>query len=455
MIFLQSSKFLRQHSNSKKKHSKFYIPIKVKFFICFLISIIWLWFSYEVSKPWLTDLSEITSPLLAVLIISGIAYIPGFMNAFLISSLILDRQPKFTTLEPTEDVTLLVAAYNEENGIYNTLKYIKNQSYKGHIKTIVIDNNSTDNTALEVKRAMSDFGLDLELIHEEKAGKFNALNLGLSKVKTEYVITLDADTLIHQDAINYLVARMKSAPKDVSAVAGSMLVRNSRDNLLAKIQEWDYFLSIASIKRMQGLFQGTLVAQGAFSLYKTDIVKSIGGWSDAIGEDIVLTWKILELGHRVYFEPFAVAFTDVPTKFSHFAKQRSRWARGMIEGLKSVKPWKQPSLYGKFLTGIDLIIPYMDFSYTFFWIPGLFLAIFHQKYHIVGPMMLLVFPLTLISFYILFAYQKSVVFKKLNLKVRKNAIGFIFFIMFYQMIMSPVSLVGYIQELFGSERVWK
>ena len=62
------------------------------------------------------------------------------------------------------------------------------------------------------------------------------------------------------------MARIKSSPEDVCAVAGSMLVRNSRDNWLSKIQEWDYFLSIASIKRMQGLYQGTLVAQGAFSL---------------------------------------------------------------------------------------------------------------------------------------------------------------------------------------------
>lgn len=53
------------------------------------------------------------------------------------------------------------------------------------------------------------------------------------------------------------------------------------------------FLGIASIKRMQGMYQGTLVAQGAFSLYTTDILKQVGGWPDAIGEDIVLTWKML------------------------------------------------------------------------------------------------------------------------------------------------------------------
>lgn len=435
---------------------KLYIPIKYKFIISLVISILWVIFSYYVSRQWISDLSEATSSVfLATFIIAGIAYVPGFMNAFLVSSLLLDKQPKFKVTYPKDEVTILVAAYNEEAGIYNTLKYIKEQEYKGKIHTIVINNNSNDNTCAEVERAKKEMDMDILLLHENTPGKFNALNHGLNYVKTKYVITLDADTLILNKAVNYLISRANSSPEDVCAVAGSMLVRNSRENLLAKIQEWDYFLSIASIKRMQGLYQGTLVAQGAFSLYKTSVVKNVGGWSDAIGEDIVLTWKILKQGYRVYFEPHAVAFTDVPTKLSHFAKQRSRWARGMIEGLREVKPWEQPSIYYKFLTGIDLFIPYMDFSYTFFWIPGVILAVFFQKYYIVGPMMLLVFPLTLASFYILYYYQANVVFKNLNLKVRKNILGFFIFILLYQIVMSPVSLYGYVQELIGAKRVWK
>ncbi|SCI38207.1 Poly-beta-1%2C6-N-acetyl-D-glucosamine synthase [uncultured Clostridium sp.] len=442
-------------NNTINKNNGFYLSVKTKFFISILISILWVIFSYEVSKLWLNELSSITTPLIAFIIIAGVAYVPGFMNAFLVGSLILDKQPKLKVLDPRDEVTLLISAYNEEIGIFETLRYVKNQDYKGKIHTIVIDNNSSDNTSKEVERAKKELNMDIMLLHESKPGKFNALNYGLKYVKTKYVMTLDADTIIHKSAIKYLVSRVKTSPDDVCAVAGSMLVRNSRENLLAKIQEWDYFLSIASVKRMQGLYQGTLVAQGAFSLYKTEVVKNVGGWSDAIGEDIVLTWKILSEGNRVYFEPMAVAFTDVPVKLSHFVKQRSRWARGMIEGLREVKPWQQPSMFYKFLTGIDLIIPYMDFSYTFFWIPGLILALFFKKYYIVGPMMLLVLPLTLVSFWILYHYQANVVFKNLNLRVRKNFIGFALFILCYQMIMSPVSLYGYVQELFGAKRVWK
>jgi biofilm PGA synthesis N-glycosyltransferase PgaC len=125
----------------------------------------------------------------------------------------------------------------------------------------------------------------------------------------------------------------------------------------------------------------------------------------------------------------------------------------MIEALKQVKPWQQPLLYTKYLTGINLIMPFLDFCYTFFWLPGLILAFFGY-YWIVGPMTLLVIPLTLLNYSILYVYQLYV-FRHLNLRVRKNMRGFILFIIVYQMIMSPVSVWGYLQEFLKLKRKWK
>ncbi|MGG2028428.1 glycosyltransferase [Gottfriedia sp. S16(2024)] len=438
----------------QKKGNRYYLTVNKKFWFSHFISFSWLLFSIYLSIPWVNDLSDIVTTPVAIIIIGGIAYIPGYMSTFLVISLLLDKQPNFKNEFPTDSVTVLVAAYNEEGAIFNTLKYIANQDYTGEINVIVINNNSTDGTDREVMRAKKELNSNITLLHQSKPGKFHALNLGLEYVKTPYVITLDADTLIHPSAVRYLVSRIKSSPSDVCAVAGSMLVRNSRETFWTKIQEWDYFLGIASIKRLQGLYQGTLVAQGAFSLYKTDCVKEVKGWPDAIGEDIVLTWRLLQKQWKVYFEPLAVAFTDAPTTFGHFAKQRSRWARGMVEGLIEIKPWQQPQVYTKYLTGINLVMVYLDFIYTVCWIPGLILAFFGINI-IVGPMTLLVLPLTFISYSILYFYQKNYVFRNLNLRIRNNRIGFIFFLLCYQMIMSPVSLYGYIQEFFKFKRVWE
>lgn len=434
--------------------SKFYISVSVKFWISHILALFWMLFSIYLSVPWIKDLGNLISIPAAIVVISGISYIPGYMNAFLVVSLLFDKQPPFKKEYPDIPVTIIIAAYNEENGIYNTLKYVKNQDYEGEIYVIVVNNASEDQTATEVLKAKDELQLNLLLLNEEKPGKFHALNKGLKYVETENVITLDADTIIHKSAVRYLMARMISSPIDVVAVAGSVLVRNSRQNIWTRIQEWDYFLGIASIKRLQGLYQGTLVAQGAFSLYKTKYIKEVGGWPDAIGEDIVLTWRLLEGKKKVFFEPLAVAFTDAPTSILHFVRQRSRWARGMIEGLREIKPWQQPQIYTKYLTGINFIMPFLDISYTLFWIPGLVLAFFGH-FWIVGPMTFFVLPLTLISFGILYLYQKRFVFRPLNLRIRKNFIGFILFILAYQMIMSPVSTYGYIQEFFQLKRKWE
>lgn len=437
----------------KPAQIKRYVSVNEKFWIGHSIALVWMVFSIIVSMPWLNDLSLLVTKPVAILIIAGIGYIPGYINAFIMVSLLLDRQPAFKTLDPEEPVTIIVACMNEDKVIAETLRYIKRQDYEGDIHVIVVDNASSDNTAVAAQEAGESLGLQLEVLYEEKPGKYNALNKALDFVTTNYAITLDADTLLHRSAVRYIMARFESTPEDVCAVAGAVLVRNSRENLLARLQEWDYFLGIASIKRMQGLYQGTLVAQGAFSVYKVDAVRMVGGWPNAIGEDIVLTWNFLRNGMRVYFEPLAVAFTEVPITFKHLSRQRSRWARGMIEALKIVKPWQQPLPYVRYLTGINLVMPYLDVIFTFCWIPGLILAFF-GKFWLVGPMTLFVLPLALVLNYILYSYQLHV-FKTLDLKIRRNHLGFVLYVLIYQMLMSPMSVWGYWQEVFSFRRIWR
>ncbi|WP_031514940.1 glycosyltransferase family 2 protein [Desulfofalx alkaliphila] len=438
---------------TKTGSEKRYISVDKKFWIGHSFALVWMIFSIIISLPWLNDLSQIISMPLAILVIAGIGYIPGYINAFIVVSLLLDRQPPYKTLSPNEPVTIVIACMNEEKVIANTLCYVKNQDYIGEIQVIVVDNASSDKTSIVDQRAGERLGLDLKVLYEENPGKYNALNKALGYIKTDYAITLDADTLLHRSAVRYIVSRIKSAPENVCAVAGAVLVRNSRQNLLARLQEWDYFLGIASIKRMQGLYQGTLVAQGAFSIYKVDALKLVDGWPNAIGEDIVLTWNFLKNGLKVYFEPLAVAFTEVPITLRHLARQRSRWARGMIEALKIVKPWQHPIKYVRYLTGINLVMPFLDIVFTFCWMPGLILALF-GIFWIVGPMTLFVLPLALVLNYILYNYQRYV-FRKLELRIRKNFLGFILYVLIYQMLMSPMSVWGYIQELFLLKRVWK
>ncbi|WP_251025400.1 hypothetical protein [Bacillus sp. ISL-57] len=127
-----------------------YITVKGKFWISHCFALLWLCFSIYLALPWLKGLANIVSLPLALLIIGGISYIPGYLNSFLISSLILDRQPPFKTESPNEEITILIAAHNEESKISQTLQYIDRQDYLGNIKVFVINNCSNDQTVSEI-----------------------------------------------------------------------------------------------------------------------------------------------------------------------------------------------------------------------------------------------------------------------------------------------------------------
>ena len=441
---------LPRHHHRRRR----YVTVRSKFLLSGGFAALWVTFSAWLAIPWILDTAKILSLIPAMILVTLLAFIPGGLVAFLLASILLDHQPRLTNEYPTGPVTVLIAARNEEASIGETVRYLAAQDYGGPLHIILVDNGSTDATSATVKAAAVEHDVEVTVLHETRPGKSLALNRGLEIVDTPVVITLDADTILQRSAIRLLMARHASAPDDVVAVAGSVLVRNSRAGFWTRVQEWDYFLGIASVKRMQGLFQGTLVAQGAFSLYETDAVRQVGSWPDAIGEDIVLTWKLLETGARVFYEPLAVAFTSAPEEFRAFARQRSRWARGMIEGLRTVPPWRQTRRFTRILTAVDLVIPLLDTAYVFAWIPGLVLACFGH-FWLVGPMTLAVLPLTAMVYAVLFRRQWHDVFKPLGLVVRKNWVALAAFLLVYQIVMSTVSVKGYLEELAHRRRQWK
>jgi biofilm PGA synthesis N-glycosyltransferase PgaC len=249
-----------------------------------------------------------------------------------------------------------------------------------------------------------------------------------------------------------IVARLLTDPESTAAVAGCVMVKNSRASFLTRMQEWDYFTGIASAKRQQSLYQGTLVAQGAFSAFRTDAIRAIHGWPAVIGEDIVMTWALLNQGWRVGFEASAIGFTEAPTDFRSFLKQRKRWARGMIEGLKRHGGLAWRGTLSGFFVAIDFMIPIIDFFYTFAFLPGIVLAAMGY-YYIVGPLTLLVLPLAFLIVFAMYKEQRRV-FDSLHLKVRRNWLGFLVYMLVYQAIMSPVCMAGYVQEILGMRKRW-
>ena len=139
---------------------------------------------------------------------------------------------------------------------------------------------------------------------------------------------------------------------------------------------------------------------------------------------------------------------------SAFAKQRRRWARGMIEGLREFGPAliKGRRSYAHSII-VDYVFPYVDLVYSIAFPVGIILAVFFGIYAIVGPLTLLVLPLNMILSGIMFKLSRDS-FADVGLRVRRNIKGFLSYLLLYQLFMSPVSVVGYVQELFKTKRNW-
>jgi len=429
-----------------------YVTIKVKFVICLTMAFTWMAVSIWLSLPWYEDLSREIGWPLAFFLISFIAIVPGFMNAFVICSLLLDKRPEILREQHYPPITILIAAYNEAADIAATLKSIFLEDYPNTVHVIVINDGSKDETVNIVRSFMSEHQ-NLSLIDlNQNGGKANALNDGLEQCSTDIVITIDADSYLWKDALRNLVGRYLSDPANTKAVAGEILIRNSRENWITKAQEWDYFLGIASVKRIQSLFQGTLVAQGAFSLYDRKTLVELGGWPNKVGEDIVLTWKILMAGYRVGHAENACAFTNCPNTFMKFVNQRRRWSRGLIESFK--ENWsilfkkRQSTMYIWWNT----LFPLIDVAYTVGFIPGLVLACF-GIYWIVGPMTIALIPMAFILNIVMYNRGKAM-FVHEHLSIRKNYLGFIFYVLAYGIVLQPACVWGYLSEIFNLRKHW-
>jgi biofilm PGA synthesis N-glycosyltransferase PgaC len=435
----------------------------VLFAIVFCLNGAWVGFGVWVSSPWRHELEAALGPVMGWVIPILLAYVPGLVIGFMLFTLVVNRYHELELAPPAGPwpashwpaVTVLIAARNEADAIGPTLERIAGLTYPGPLEVVLADNGSTDRTGLLGDEAARRLGLDYRRVDEAVPGKHQALNTALATVTTPIVVTVDADTLLQCESLTYLVARLTNAPQGqhVCACAGALVAQNPLADFVTRMQQWDYRLGINGVKRMQASYNTALVAQGAFSAYWTDDLRAVGGWPDAIGEDIVLTWAMLGSRGIVQYEPVALGFTVVPERLARLLSQRSRWARGMLEGLRSHPPPKQPRVLAKLVAGIDYLVPLLDIGLIFFWVPGVILALFGYPL-IFGWWSMLLLPLTLLIFGFLRRWQERHVFSRLGIEVGKDVRGFAGYLLVYQVLTSAASLRGYAQHVGGVARRW-
>lgn len=118
----------------------------------------------------------------------------------------LNKKPDIN-VDELEGITFLLACYNESETIEDTLSNVLALKYEKK-EIIIINDGSSDNTAeliYKIKENNDFIFVDLQ----ENRGKANALNQGIKQASYDYVMCLDADTIVDQDAPYYMIENFK------------------------------------------------------------------------------------------------------------------------------------------------------------------------------------------------------------------------------------------------------
>ncbi len=240
------------------------------------------------------------------------------------------------------DVSIVIAAKNEEDGILKTITTCVTGQYPANVECIVIDDGSTDGTRREVIRAINQYGEKVRLItFPYNKGKREAMAVGINDARHAIVVFVDSDSFLAPYALRHIVEHFLSNER-VGAVSGNTKVENAQANMLTKMQSIQYAVSFDIYKASESVHRSVTCCPGCFSAYRKDaIVPLVQAWKEqkflgtkgTFGDDRGLTNFVLKGWDIVYCEK-ARATTIVPEKFSIYWRQQLRWKKSWIrEGI--------------------------------------------------------------------------------------------------------------------------
>jgi cellulose synthase/poly-beta-1,6-N-acetylglucosamine synthase-like glycosyltransferase len=246
---------------------------------------------------------------------------------------VLRASPPPQPVEPS--VSLLVAAYNEGVVIAEKIRNSLALDYPiDKLEIVVASDGSRDATA-EIVRSFTGSaggtGVQVRLLnYEQNRGKMAVLNDAIPQLRGDIVAFSDASSMLAADSVRTLVQSFHD-PR-VGAASGVYRLLKKDQAQLGSQEDlyWKYetFLKVQEAKL--GAFTG---AHG--SLYA--IRRALYPFPSAatINDDFTIPMRILERGHRVAYQPAAVAYEEAH-EMEGFSR-RVRITAGNIEQLREIK----------------------------------------------------------------------------------------------------------------------
>ncbi len=182
--------------------------------------------------------------------------------------------------------SIIIPAFNEEAYLPLTLRSIRAAAAhlrdvaEVEVETIVVDNNSNDDTANVARRGGA------TVIFEQVQGISTARNTGASNASGDVLVFVDADVAMPKSV---LVA-IYEAVSDPSCVGGGVDGEYRPRRILVRIY----------LRTWRVLARVTDMVQGATQFCRKDVFDQIGGYDESvwIGEDVDFYWDMKKYARR-------------------------------------------------------------------------------------------------------------------------------------------------------------
>jgi cellulose synthase/poly-beta-1,6-N-acetylglucosamine synthase-like glycosyltransferase len=197
-------------------------------------------------------------------------------------------------------VTVVLAAHNEKQRIITRLENLLASQYPAEkLDVIVVSDGSTDGIE-ETVRAFSN--RRVRLLVQPRSGKALCLNVGVNAANSDIIVFGDVRQRFAPDAIARLVARFNDPA--VGAVSGSLEIEAAESSVGGGVDA--YWRLEKFIRYSESQFDACIGCTGAIYAIRRSLFTPVPG--DTLLDDVVVPMRIAVSGHRVLFEPAAIAY---------------------------------------------------------------------------------------------------------------------------------------------------
>lgn len=203
----------------------------------------------------------------------------------------------------TPEVSVLIAAYNEEKVIREKIKNLENLNYPdGKIEFLIGSDGSADKTLEIAFKSIKKN--NIKVIALPRGGKVRALNVLIKKAKGEILVFSDANTLYDRQAIKSLVKHFVDSK--IGCVSGQLRYetnKNSGEGAKSENLYWTYENWVKEEESKIGRLSGSNGAIYAIRKKSLNKIKE-----NVINDDFYVSTYILEKGYDVIMDKEAIAY---------------------------------------------------------------------------------------------------------------------------------------------------